>query len=468
MSPQPTFPFTAIVGQADLKLGLILNAVNPRIGGLLVRGEKGTAKSTIVRGLAAILPPMETYKGCAFHCRPGGAYLCPACQSGSKVPVRRARPVITLPLNATEDRVAGGMDFDRAVREGKKILLPGLLASAHRSILYVDEINLLDDHIVDIILDAAASGENRVEREGLSFAHPANFILVGTMNPEEGDLRPQLLDRFGLCVEVAGEKDPDLRMELMVIRESFDRDPEGFIAARDQEIQALSVAVAKAKKLLPRVRMPAHLRGFIAELAATHHVAGHRADLVIEQAALAHAAYMGTTEVSVADISRVAPFALVHRRQEASPPPPEPPEPDPPDQDPDDEASEDPADPPEDENSGKTRTWLTLTRPRAPRPPGRGMRTGRRTRPRIRTQKRIRTQQRIRSGTRMQMTRAGPWPMPKKRSLRSGPPLRLKRSPHPRTGKCAGDRAGAPGPGSPETGPVCQGRDERRLPRYCL
>jgi len=323
------FPFAAVIGQADLKLGLILNAIHPGIGGILIRGEKGTAKSTIVRGLADILPTIRVNPGCAYNCRPLSGTLCPDCQGvGSKQePVLRPCPVITLPLNATEDRVSGGMDFDRAVKEGKKVLLPGLLAAAHRGILYVDEINLLDDHIVDIILDAAGSGENRIEREGLSHSHPSRFVLVGTMNPEEGDLRPQLLDRFGLCVEVAAEQDTEIRIDLMVAREAYDLDPREFSQGFVSKTLALARTIANARKLLPRVRMPGHFRSFIAELGTRHHVAGHRADLIIEQAARAHAAYLGNSEVSVEDISRVAPFALLHRQQEASPPPREPPSP---------------------------------------------------------------------------------------------------------------------------------------------
>ena len=206
------FPFSAIIGQEDLKQSLLLNAVNPRIGGVLVRGEKGTAKSTAVRALAALLPEIQVVRGCGFGCDPDLAdAACDDCRlkgSGLKTKSRRVR-VVNLPLNATEDRVAGGIDFSMAVQQGRRALQPGLLAAAHRGILYVDEVNLLDDHIVDIILDASASGENIIEREGISFRHPARFILVGTMNPEEGELRPQLFDRFGLCVETSGAEDPD-------------------------------------------------------------------------------------------------------------------------------------------------------------------------------------------------------------------------------------------------------------------
>jgi magnesium chelatase subunit D len=312
MTSGNVFPFSAIVGQENLKLCLILNAINPGIGGVLIRGEKGTAKSTTVRGLADILPQPSS--------------------------------LVTLPLNATEDRVAGGMDFNRAIKEGKKVLQPGVLADAHQGILYVDEINLLDDHIVDIILDAAASGINRVEREGISFCHPASFMLVGTMNPEEGDLRPQLLDRFGLCVEVVSEKEPERRVELMEQREAYDRNPVQYRSAHTKENQALAETIQQARQLLPRVKITKPSRAFIAELCATNNVAGHRADIHLEQAAKTHAAMLGQTEVSLDDIGSVAGFVLFHRKRDAAPPPPPPPPESPnTDQDPQDpQESEDP------------------------------------------------------------------------------------------------------------------------------
>lgn len=326
------FPFSAIVGQEDLKLTLMLNAVHPGVGGVLIRGEKGTAKSTIVRGLSRLLFPIQVVTECPFSCDPLGHELCDNCKRINGNLQSRPRPqrVVTLPLNATEDRVSGGMDFNRAVKEGKKVLLPGLLAKAHRGILYVDEINLLDDHIVDIILDAASSGQNLIEREGLSFAHPACFILVGTMNPEEGDLRPQLLDRLGLCVEVESEKDPEVRMTLMEQRESFDNDPTAFRELHRADDLKLAQKITDARDLLPRVKVKKEVRLFIAELCSTNNVAGHRADIVLEQAARAHAALEGRTLVGIDDISRVAPFVLLHRKRDAAPPdqPSEPPEPD--------------------------------------------------------------------------------------------------------------------------------------------
>ncbi len=323
------FPFSAVIGQENLKLALILNAVNPGIGGVLIRGEKGTAKSTIVRALSDLLPEITVRSGCGFNCSPDDPQQCPGCgrTNGSGSLVTRRKKVVTLPLNATEDRVAGGLDFEQVLKQGKRVLQPGLLAKAHQGILYVDEINLLDDHIVDIILDASASGENRVEREGISLSHPSRFLLVGTMNPEEGDLRPQLLDRFGFCVEVAGETDPEQRVALMVQRDAFDLDPAGFRKEHESGTRELSQSIQRAEALLPTVRMPKHLRTFIAELCAGHHVAGHRADLVLEQGALAHAALKGRTEVILDDIQAVSLFALLHRKQEESDPPPPPQEP---------------------------------------------------------------------------------------------------------------------------------------------
>ena len=343
--PSRLFPFSAVIGQEDLKLSLILNAVNPGIGGVLIRGEKGTAKSTIVRALADLLPKITVRKGCGFNCSPDDSVKCPACRkaNGTGNLITRRKKVITLPLNATEDRVAGGLDFEQALKQGKRVMQPGLLARAHQGILYVDEINLLDDHIVDIILDAAAAGENRVEREGISLSHASKFLLVGTMNPEEGDLRPQLLDRFGFCVEVKAETDPEQRVELMVQRDVFDLDPQAFRKAHEAETRELSQRIEKARERLPAVRMPKHLRTFIAELCASHHVAGHRADLIIEQGAMAHAALKGRSEVKVEDIQAVSLFALLHRKQEESDPPPPPPPP------PEDQEDPDNQEPPENE-----------------------------------------------------------------------------------------------------------------------
>lgn len=326
------YPFPAIVGQDDLKLGLLLNAVNPAIGGILIRGEKGTAKSTTVRGLAALLPEFTVVAGCRFCCdpsRPGD--LCDQCRQhlGEVEKEKRQARLVNLPLNATEDRVAGGIDFSSTIKSGQATLQPGLLAEAHRQILYIDEANLLDDHIVDLILDTAASGRNVIEREGLSFSHPARFILIGTMNPEEGELRPQFLDRFGLCIEVGGSEDLDQRVTLLSRREEFDQSPQEFTDRFSAECRRLRDKIDKARKQLGRVRLPSHLRSFIAELCASNQVAGHRADLVIEQAGLALAALEGKAEVTVAQINKVAPMALIHRQRDEAPPPPPPPEPTP-------------------------------------------------------------------------------------------------------------------------------------------
>lgn len=319
------FPFSAIVGQEGLKLALVLNAINPGCGGVLIRGEKGTAKSTAVRALAELLPEIEMAVGCRFALSPDeAASLCPSCRlcPATGEVIRRKAALITLPLNATEDRVAGGIDFEATTRNGVRTVLPGLLAQAHRGLLYVDEVNLLNDHLVDAILSAAASGVNRIEREGVSFRHPSRFILVGTMNPEEGELRPQFLDRFGLCVEVRAEAERERRVLTMEQRERFDADPGAFAARFRTETQALAQRIVAARRLLPTVRLPGHLRVLIGELATEVRVAGHRADLVIEQTARAHAAYAGRTEVEESDITTVATLALRHRRREPAPPPP--------------------------------------------------------------------------------------------------------------------------------------------------
>ena len=317
------FPFSAIVGQEQLKLALILNAVNPRIGGVLVRGEKGTAKSTAVRALAALLPEIAVVEGCSYNCDPARPQsLCGYCRDGRGRSINRPVSVVTLPLNATEDRVAGGIDLGRAVKEGTRVVQPGLLARAHRGILYVDEVNLLDDHIVDIILDAASSGRNVIEREGISFAHAARFVLVGTMNPEEGELRPQLLDRFGLCVEVKAIADQENRVVLMERREAYDASPPDFSRQFQEGNAKITAQIVQAQRMLATVRMPGHLRSLASQLAMESNVAGHRADLIIEQAATAGAAWRGRREVTVDDVLEVAPLVLFHRSREAQPPPP--------------------------------------------------------------------------------------------------------------------------------------------------
>jgi len=317
------FPFSAIVGQDQLKLALILNVINPRIGGVLVRGEKGTAKSTAVRALAALVPEIAVVAGCPYNCDPDRPQsLCGHCRDDRGSGVKRPVSVVTLPLNATEDRVAGGIDLGRAVKEGARVMQPGLLARAHRGILYVDEVNLLDDHIVDIILDAASSGRNVIEREGISLAHASRFVLVGTMNPEEGELRPQLLDRFGLCVEVQAIADKENRVVLMERREAYDASPADFIRRFKEDNSKISEQIVQARRMLAMVRVPGHLRSLASQLAVESNVAGHRADLVIEQAARTIAAWRGRREVTVDDVLEVAPLVLCHRSREAQPPPP--------------------------------------------------------------------------------------------------------------------------------------------------
>ena len=317
------YPFSAIIGQDRMKMALILNAIDSGIGGVLVRGEKGTAKSTAVRALADLLPEITVVQGCPYSCHPDYRQgICSACHDEEKKPFSRKMRVVNLPLNATEDMVLGGIDFGFAVRTGATRFQPGLLAKANRGILYVDEINLLDDHIVDIILDAASSGENVVEREGISFRHQAQFILVGTMNPEEGELRPQLLDRFGLCVHVNSEVDPEKRVLLMERREHYDADTHGFSSLYRNKNREIAGQIASAGQSLPEVIFPKSLTKFIVELCVQNNVAGHRADIVIARSATAIAAYESRSTVTVDDIGRAAELALLHRRREISPPPP--------------------------------------------------------------------------------------------------------------------------------------------------
>ena len=327
MTRHHTYPFSALVGQERLKHALLLNAVNPAIGGVLLRGEKGTAKSTAVRALGGLLPEIRVVEGCAYGCDPDDPRsLCDNCRNGDGRLRVRSRPIrmVTLPLNATEDRVAGGIDFKLAIKTGTRGFQPGLLARAHRGILYVDEINLLDDHLVDITLNAAGSGRNPVEREGVSFSHLSRFILVGTMNPEEGELRPQILDRFGLCVEVTSEKDLDKRVMLMERREEYDTDPRGFIRRFRGDTEKLEKMIVSARTSLKGLSFPDRLRRLVCEMCTESNVAGHRADLVIEQAAKAAAALKGNSRVTLDDVMDVAPLALTHRRRETAPPPPPP------------------------------------------------------------------------------------------------------------------------------------------------
>ncbi|MFH8439295.1 putative cobaltochelatase [Streptomyces sp. NPDC018007] len=310
------YPFTAIVGQDDLRLGLLLNAVSPAVGGVLVRGEKGTAKSTAVRALAALMPEVSVVPGCRFSCDP--ASPDPACPDGPHADaagVSRAARTVELPVGASEDRLVGALDIERALSEGVKAFEPGLLADAHRGILYVDEVNLLHDHLVDLLLDAAAMGASYVEREGVSVRHAARFLLVGTMNPEEGELRPQLLDRFGLTVEVSASRDTDERVEVVRRRLAYDNDPEGFAARWAEEEGALRERIAAARALLPRVVLGDGVLRQIAATCAAFEVDGMRADIVMARTATALAAWTGREEVTAEDVRQAALLALPHRRR---------------------------------------------------------------------------------------------------------------------------------------------------------
>jgi magnesium chelatase subunit D len=308
-----SYPFSAIVGHDDLRLALLLNAVHPAIGGVLVRGEKGTAKSTVVRGLAALLPHVEV--SCRFSCDPGAPDPeCPDAPHDNAATVRPAR-LVELPVGATEDRLVGSLDLERALTGGVRTYQPGLLCAAHRGVLYVDEVNLLHDHLVDLLLDAAAMGRAYVEREGISVSHAASFLLVGTMNPEEGELRPQLLDRFGLTVEVSAAREVDTRAEVIRRRLAFETDPAGFATAWSTSDTELAERIVSARKALPQVRLPDTELRRIAALCAAFEVDGMRADLVVARAAMAHAAWRGTDEVDERDIEVAARLALPHRRR---------------------------------------------------------------------------------------------------------------------------------------------------------
>ncbi|GGY01253.1 putative cobaltochelatase [Streptomyces anandii] len=310
------FPFTAVVGQDDLRLALLLNAVSPAVGGVLVRGEKGTAKSTAVRALSALMPELDVVPGCRFSCDP--AAPDPACPDGPHEPgTPRTRParMVELPVGASEDRLVGALDIERALAEGVKAFEPGLLADAHRGILYVDEVNLLHDHLVDLLLDAAAMGASYVEREGVSVRHAARFLLVGTMNPEEGELRPQLLDRFGLTVEVAASREPDQRVEVVRRRLAYDDDPAGFAARWADEEAAVRHRIVAARRLLPQVRLGDGALRQIAATCAAFEVDGMRADIVMARTATALAAWAGRTEVLAEDVRQAALLALPHRRR---------------------------------------------------------------------------------------------------------------------------------------------------------
>ncbi len=310
------YPFSAVVGSDDMALALILTTVSPEVGGVLVRGEKGTAKTTMVRALATVLPALGVVEGCRFSCDPDDPD--PACPDGPHehpVPTTRPARLVELPVGASEDRVIGSLDLRQALGSGRVSYEPGLLAAAHRGILYVDEVNLLHDHLVDLLLDAAAMGRSTVEREGVSVAHASRLILIGTMNPEEGELRPQLLDRFGLTVEVAAPREPQLRSEVVRRRMAYDRAPDAFAESYAADEQALRDRLAAARIRLPAVRLGDRQLHTIAEVCAGFEVDGMRADIVTARAAAAHAAWHGRDEVTTADIRAAARLALPHRRR---------------------------------------------------------------------------------------------------------------------------------------------------------
>ncbi|MFC5214934.1 putative cobaltochelatase [Streptomyces coerulescens] len=310
------FPFTAVVGQDDLRLALLLNAVSPAVGGVLVRGEKGTAKSTAVRALSALMPEVPVVPGCRFSCDPGSPdAACPDGPHEAGAFLARPARMVELPVGASEDRLVGALDIERALAEGVKAFEPGLLADAHRGILYVDEVNLLHDHLVDLLLDAAAMGASYVEREGVSVRHAARFLLVGTMNPEEGELRPQLLDRFGLTVEVAASREPDQRVEVVRRRLAYDDDPAGFAARWADEEAAVRQRIVAARELLPSVRLGDGALRQIAATCAAFEVDGMRADIVMARTATALAAWAGRTDVLAEDVRQAALLALPHRRR---------------------------------------------------------------------------------------------------------------------------------------------------------
>ncbi|HVF54821.1 MAG TPA: magnesium chelatase ATPase subunit I [Pyrinomonadaceae bacterium] len=317
--PRPIFPFTAIVGQEELKLALLLNVVAPSIGGVLIMGHRGTGKSTAVRSLAELLPPFKTVRGCAFNCdSQDEENLCANCrallEAKGRLPFEsRSVPVVDLPLGATEDRVCGTIDFERALQEGVKTFEPGILARANRGFLYVDEVNLLEDHLVDLLLDVAATGRNVVEREGVSTEHAARFVLVGSGNPEEGELRPQLLDRFGLYTQVRTISEVESRMLIVERRETFEREPARLVEEFAAEQARLRRQLIRARKSFDKVEAPRTLLRLIAELCLRLKIDGHRGEITIARAARALAAFEGRKQASPEDVRRVAPLALGHR-----------------------------------------------------------------------------------------------------------------------------------------------------------
>ena len=315
----PIFPFTAIVGQEEMKLALQLNVIDPKIGGVMIMGDRGTGKSTTIRAIADLLPEIEVVKNDPFNSHKTdldlmGNEVKLSVQKGENIETEYIKiPMVDLPLGATEDRVCGTIDIEKALTDGIKAFEPGLLAKANRGLLYVDEVNLLDDHLVDILLDSAASGWNTVEREGISIRHPARFVLVGSGNPEEGELRPQLLDRFGMHAEIRTVKDPLLRVKVVEERTSFDQTPEAWIQNYAEQQQELRDQIVKAQNLLNTVELDYDLRVKISEVCSTLDVDGLRGDIVTNRAAKAYAAYDNRTKVTVKDIEKIITLCLRHR-----------------------------------------------------------------------------------------------------------------------------------------------------------
>jgi magnesium chelatase subunit I len=316
---RPVYPFTAIIGQEEMKLALILNVIDPRIGGVMIMGDRGTGKSTTIRAVADLLPEIKVVAGDAFNSSLDDFELMSedvksvVLSNGELDAAYKKVPMIDLPLGATEDRVCGTIDIEKALTEGIKAFEPGLLAKANRGILYVDEVNLLDDHLVDILLDSAASGWNTVEREGISIRHPARFVLVGSGNPEEGELRPQLLDRFGMHAEIRTVRDPEIRVQVVEKRSNFDSNPEVTLAEFNDEQVALKSKIVEAQTRLPDVQISMDLRVKISQVCGTLDVDGLRGDIVTNRAAKAFAAYNNRTEVTVDDIENVITLCLRHR-----------------------------------------------------------------------------------------------------------------------------------------------------------
>jgi magnesium chelatase subunit I len=312
-----SFPFAAIVGQDDMTLAMQVVAVDPAVGGVLVLGDRGTGKSTAVRALADLLPPIQVLEGCAYRCAPGQSLgQCARCDGSAKrkpKAVSQAVSVVDLPLGSTEDRIVGALDLEQALAHGVKAFAPGLLAQAHRGFLYIDEVNLLEDHLVDLLIDVAASGENVVEREGLSVRHPARFVLVGSGNPEEGELRPQLLDRFGLSVRVRTPQDIDLRVQVIKRRDAFDRDPEGYRASWQAHNDKLRRRIVRARKALSDVAVDDDMLTLAARLCQQLGTDGLRAELTLLRATRALAALQGQRQVNRSHLSQIAPLALCHR-----------------------------------------------------------------------------------------------------------------------------------------------------------